>query len=266
MDRGGSGAMASNRLAGGDGMISSGSLVGVDEVGRGCLFGPVVAAAVILPDSALPGLIAAGLTDSKALSEAQRQTLDQRIRTQALSWGLGLSSVAEIDRWNILQASLLAMKRALQKLDRQPQLCLVDGNRAIPGLCWPQRTLVGGDGLEPSIGAASIVAKVWRDRLLLRLAHRYPGYGLAQNKGYGTRQHRDGIRRWGITPLHRRSFAPCREAALTTPLEGLGSGGEAAHLAPQCSEDRPASAVPTASPSGLVAESAGRDLNGHNPD
>jgi len=200
---------------------------GVDEVGRGCLFGPVVAAAVILPRSAVAGLEAEGLTDSKKLSAAQRDRLDLLIRDQAISWGLGMSSVAEIDRINILQASLLAMTRALQKLEPRPLACLVDGNRLIPELPYLQRTVVGGDSLEPAIAAASIIAKVWRDRLIIRLGNRYPGYGLERHKGYGTKQHRAAIAGLGLTPLHRMSFAPCQAAANsarpTVQLELLGS-------------------------------------------
>lgn len=201
-------------------------IVGVDEVGRGCLFGPVVAAAVILPNAALLGLGAAGLTDSKALSHTQREALDWQIRGQALGWALGLATVAEIDRLNILQASLLAMKRAVQKLSLSPQVCWVDGNQPIPGLAWPQRTIVNGDRLEPNISAASILAKVWRDRLMARLAERYPGYGLEHNKGYGTRSHRAALEARGITPLHRRSFAPCR-AAIATQLDVFDTDGAA---------------------------------------
>ncbi len=195
---------------------------GVDEVGRGCLFGPVVAAAVILPPDAVAGLQAQGLTDSKKLSEAQRDRLDLLIRDQAITWALGISSVADIDRINILQASLLAMTRAIQKLEPQPLACLVDGNRLIPQLPYPQRTVVGGDALEPSIAAASIIAKVWRDRLIARLGDRYPGYGFERHKGYGTKQHKEAIATLGLTPLHRMSFAPC-QAAVTTQLELLGS-------------------------------------------
>ncbi len=195
---------------------------GVDEVGRGCLFGPVVAAAVILPTSAIAGLRGEGLTDSKKLSAEQRDRLDILIRDQATDWALGISSVAEIDRINILQASLLAMTRALQKLEPQPLACLVDGNRLIPKLPYPQRTVVGGDALEPAIAAASIIAKVWRDRLIIRLGDRYPGYGFERHKGYGTKQHRQAIADLGLTPLHRLSFAPC-QAAVTTQLELLGS-------------------------------------------
>lgn len=201
---------------------------GVDEVGRGCLFGPVVAAAVILPASAIAGLKAEGLTDSKKLSPDQRDRLNDLIRSQATTWALGISSVAEIDRINILQASLLAMTRALQKLEPHPLACLVDGNRLIPNLPYPQRTVVGGDALEPAIAAASIIAKVWRDRLIIRLGDRYPGYGFERHKGYGTQQHRKAIAELGLTPLHRLSFSPCQAAAnhpttITTQLELLGS-------------------------------------------
>lgn len=193
---------------------------GLDEVGRGCLFGPVVAAAVILPTAALADLRSAGLTDSKKLSPAQRERLEHLIHQRALTWGLGLATVAEIDRLNILQASLLAMHRAVQKLNPQPLACLVDGNQRLPHLPYPQRTVVGGDGLEPAIAAASVLAKVWRDRLVIRLGDRYPGYGLERNKGYGTGQHRQAIATLGLTPLHRRSFAPCRAVLVGTPAMG----------------------------------------------
>ncbi|HEY9909541.1 MAG TPA: ribonuclease HII, partial [Thermosynechococcaceae cyanobacterium] len=156
-------------------------VAGVDEVGRGCLFGPVVAAAVILPDSALPHLLLAGVTDSKRLTSAQRTNLVQQIRSQATDCRIGLASVREIDRLNILQASLLAMRRSVSRLKVQPTLCLVDGNQPIPGLLMPQQTLVQGDSRSLAIAAASIIAKVWRDELMIRLALKYPEYGLAKN-------------------------------------------------------------------------------------
>ncbi len=211
------------------GMIdSSGAIAGVDEVGRGCLFGPVVAAAVILPASAVAPLVDAGLTDSKKLKPAQRDRLDCQIRQVALTYGLGLSSVAEIDRLNILQASLLAMRRAVRKLHPMPRLCLVDGNQSIPHLFCEQQTVIEGDRLEPRIAAASILAKVWRDRLIQRLAEQYPGYALDCNKGYGTPVHRAGLLEQGPSLLHRRSFSPCQIAPApqpdTTQLELLDNG------------------------------------------
>lgn len=185
-------------------------VAGVDEVGRGALFGPVVAAAVILPDSGLAALSAAGVTDSKLLSAEQRQRLSLQIQSTALCCTIGYASVREIDRLNILQASLLAMKRAVLKLNVEPQLCLVDGNQPIPGLQVPQQTLVKGDQRSLAIASASIVAKVWRDELITRLAIRYPMYHLAANKGYGTPAHRRALQEFGPSPYHRGSFSPCR--------------------------------------------------------
>ncbi|MBM0741054.1 ribonuclease HII [Phormidium sp. CLA17] len=185
-------------------------IAGVDEVGRGALFGPVVAAAIILPDSALHALEMAGVTDSKLLSASQRQRLAVQIRSFAVAHQIGYASVREIDRLNILQASLLAMKRAILRLSIQPNFCLIDGNQRIPELSISQEPLVKGDQKSIVIAAASIIAKVWRDELLTRMALRYPQYGLATNKGYGTAIHRQAILKYGITPYHRKSFSPCR--------------------------------------------------------
>lgn len=185
-------------------------IAGVDEVGRGALFGPVVAAAVILPRQELSALAAAGIADSKTLSPTQRRRLAPQICSGAIDCQIGLASVQEIDRLNILQASLLAMKRAVSKLRVQPDLCLVDGNQQIPQLPTPQRTMVAGDRRFLNIAAASILAKVWRDDLIVRLASQYPPYDLAHNKGYGTTLHRAAIREYGPCPLHRQSFRPCR--------------------------------------------------------
>lgn len=185
-------------------------IAGVDEVGRGALFGPVVAAAVILPDNAHDSLTIAGVTDSKLLSAPQRLELAQMIRRVATASHIGCASVREIDRLNILQASLLAMKRAVLKLKIQPDLCLIDGNQSVPGLLIAQRTLVKGDQTCLAIAAASILAKVWRDELITRLSQRYPNYNLATNKGYGTLAHRRAIAEYGITPYHRKSFSPCQ--------------------------------------------------------
>ncbi|WP_072016464.1 ribonuclease HII [Neosynechococcus sphagnicola] len=185
-------------------------IAGVDEVGRGALFGPVVAAAVILPETAMTALTVAGVTDSKKLSAARRQQLAGQIRDLALDCQIGSASVGEIDRLNILQASLLAMKRAIRKLQVTPHLCLIDGNQLIPDLGLPQQTLVKGDQQSLVIGAASIIAKVWRDRLLEQLALKYPHYDLAANRGYGSSRHHLALQEWGISPLHRRSFRPCQ--------------------------------------------------------
>jgi ribonuclease HII len=178
-------------------------VAGVDEVGRGPLAGPVVAAAVIL-DPARP---IEGLADSKKLTEKRRELLDPLIREQALCWALGRAEPQEIDRINILQASLLAMQRAVAALATQPGLALVDGNKA-PRLPCQVRTIVGGDASEPAISAASIIAKVARDREMVELDTRYPGYGLARHKGYPTKQHLQALRELGVSEIHRRSFGP----------------------------------------------------------
>jgi ribonuclease HII len=187
-------------------------IAGVDEVGRGCLWGPVVAAAVILPESALEELAAAGVTDSKLIAAADRPRLAQQIRERAIAHSLGYASVREIDRLNILQASLLAMKRAILRLSVPPDLCLIDGNQRVPGLPFDQQTLIKGDQRCLAIAAASILAKVWRDELVCRLAVKYPAYDLANNKGYGTPAHRKALQELGPIAGHRRSFAPCRLA------------------------------------------------------
>ncbi|MGB3766453.1 MAG: ribonuclease HII [Phormidesmis sp.] len=182
---------------------------GVDEVGRGALFGPVVAAAVMLPNDAIAPLTTAGVTDSKKLSAKKRQQLAQQIR-QTAHCAVGMASVYEIDRINILQASLLAMRRAVSKLSPQPDFCLVDGNQPIPKLPMEQQTVIKGDLNELAIAAASIVAKVWRDELIIRLSGQYPGYDLASNKGYGSAKHLAGIETLGITRQHRKSFKRCQ--------------------------------------------------------
>ncbi|MFO7816457.1 MAG: ribonuclease HII [Thermodesulfobacteriota bacterium] len=176
-------------------------VAGVDEAGRGCLAGPVMAAAVILP----PGFYLPELTDSKKISPTKRERLKVKIQAQALAWAVGLSWPGEIDRINILQASLLAMYRAVSKMKFRPELVLVDGNQKIP-IDLRQETIVGGDASEPCISAASIIAKVCRDRLMLALNRRYPGYGLDRHKGYGTQEHRDFILLKGPSPMHRMSF------------------------------------------------------------
>ena len=183
---------------------------GVDEVGRGALFGPVVAAAVILPTSVLSELVEAKIRDSKQLSAYRREELAKKICNCALAWGVDSASSAEIDQINILQASLLAMKRAVLKLKVKPQLCLVDGNHTIKDLSIPQQTLVKGDEKSIVIASASIVTKVWRDDLITQLAKKYPMYDLAANKGYGTARHLQALNEYGASPLHRRSFRPCQ--------------------------------------------------------
>jgi len=179
------------------------AVAGVDEVGRGPLAGDVVAAAVIL-DPATP---VPGLTDSKKLSERRREALFGQIREQAVAFAIARASVAEIDRLNILQASLLAMTRAVRSLAAEPALVYVDGNRC-PEWPYASRAIVKGDSRIAAIAAASILAKVTRDRELVALDARYPGYGLAQHKGYPTAEHLAALRAMGPTPVHRRSFGP----------------------------------------------------------
>lgn len=181
-------------------------MAGVDEVGRGSLFGPVVAAAVMVSPEVAHRLQGLGVRDSKTLSHRKREQLLEVIQELALDCQLGVASVAQIDRLNILQASLLAMKRAVLKLGEVPQVCLVDGCHEIPQLPGVQRTVVKGDQHEVAIASASIVAKVWRDRLITRLDPMFPQYDLRNNKGYGTQKHRQAIAEFGPSCLHRRSF------------------------------------------------------------
>ena len=184
---------------------TAGHLVaGVDEVGRGPLAGDVVAAAVILTDSPPEGV-----TDSKMLTPERREALAERIRDEAVSWALGRATLAEIDELNILQASLLAMRRAVEALHIQPSLVLVDGNR-LPKWPYEARAIVKGDLTEPSIGAASILAKVQRDAETLALHEHYPAYGFDRHKGYPTKAHLAALETAGISPVHRRSFGPVR--------------------------------------------------------
>jgi ribonuclease HII len=181
----------------------AGRLAGVDEAGRGPLAGPVVAAAVCLRlDSPIDGL-----NDSKKLSAAKRDSLYERIVTESTAWAVGMASVEEIARLNILQASLLAMTRALDGLAMTWDMAWVDGNQPIPSVPRDrQETLVSGDARSASVAAASVVAKVHRDRLMAELAKEYPGYGFEQHKGYATAVHIDRIRTLGLCPAHRRSF------------------------------------------------------------
>lgn len=185
-----------------------GLVAGVDEAGRGPWAGPVVAAAVVFDEGGPPAPLRAGIDDSKRCSAVRRAALYPAIVACA-SAAVGTASVAEIDGTNILRASLLAMRRAVARLDRAPTLALVDGNRA-PALPCPVRTVVGGDRRSMSIAAASIIAKVTRDRLMTRLSGRYPAYGWDRNAGYGTPAHRLALTRHGPTPHHRRSFRPVR--------------------------------------------------------
>lgn len=187
-------------------------IAGVDEVGRGTLFGVVVAAAVILPKTAIADCQAWGIKDSKKLSAARRTQLVPLVQQAAIAHQIGVATVAEIDELNILQAALLAMQRAIIGLSVTPELCLIDGNQQIPNLSIPQQTLVKGEDLAVSIAAASILAKVWRDRLMIELATTYPMYDLVNNKGYGTPKHLSAIAQYGVSPEHRRSFSPVRAA------------------------------------------------------
>lgn len=184
---------------------------GVDEAGRGPLAGPVVAAAVILPARC----VIDGLTDSKKLKPAERERLAGEIRARALSWRIHCATVEEIDALNILNATLLAMQRAVNSLLLQPAMVKVDGNRA-PALRCRVEAIVGGDDLEASISAASVLAKVYRDALMQRMDGLYPGYGFAQHKGYGTRAHLEALKEKGATVLHRRTFLPVRRALAQT--------------------------------------------------
>ncbi|MHB1461061.1 MAG: ribonuclease HII [Armatimonadota bacterium] len=184
-------------------MSSSNCLIGgVDEAGRGCLAGPVVASCVVLPQIVIPPFI----KDSKKLSAAQRAVACQWVFENALSVGIGLADVAEIEQINILQAAMLAMRRAVEKCDPQPTELRIDGNKLPRGLTIPAVCIVGGDDLDAAISAASIVAKVTRDLLMVRLDKIYPGYELAKHKGYATKLHREAIMRLGLTVIHRRSF------------------------------------------------------------
>jgi len=186
--------------------IACGHVAGVDEAGRGPLAGPVIAAAVILdPDNPVHGL-----KDSKQLSPSRREALYSEITRKAIAWGVGRAGVEEIDRLNILQASLLAMRRAVLMLNPAPRRVLVDGNQC-PHLDCPVEAVIGGDSTVAAISAASIIAKVTRDREMVELDRHYPGYGLARHKGYPSREHLQALRRLGVTPLHRRSYAPVRK-------------------------------------------------------
>lgn len=177
---------------------------GVDEAGRGCLFGPVTAAAVVLPN---PCPIR-GLRDSKVVPPAERARLAARIKSEAVSWAVGYASVEEIDRINILEASRLAMLRAVNALDPPADYLLIDAIRIASPL--PQQPIIHGDAISRSIAAASILAKYERDRLLEHFHTRYPVYNLARNKGYGTRDHLNALQEYGATPQHRSTFAPVR--------------------------------------------------------
>lgn len=176
---------------------------GCDEVGRGCLCGPVVAAAVILP----PDYANEFINDSKKLSKSNRNNLIEEIKTSALAWSIAEASVEEIDSINILHASFLAMSRAVEGLNIKPEHLLIDGNRFKSNLNIPFSCIVKGDSHFASIAAASILAKVYRDDLMEKMAEIYPGYGWEKNVGYPTKAHREGIIKLGLTPIHRKSFS-----------------------------------------------------------
>lgn len=180
-------------------------LAGVDEVGRGPLAGPVVTAAVILdPENPIEGLM-----DSKKLTEKKREVLAKEIRARALYWALGRAEVEEIDKINILQASLLAMQRAVSALRVKAEWVLVDGNHC-PAFACPAQAIIKGDGLIPVISAASILAKVARDHEMVALDAEYPGYGMARHKGYPSRAHVEALQLLGVSAIHRRTYAPVR--------------------------------------------------------
>lgn len=196
------------------GLHDQAAIAGVDEVGRGPLAGPVTAAAVVLDRTRSIGALSALIDDSKRLSAARREALAPAIEAVSVV-GLGWASRQEIDRLNILGATLLAMRRAVEaltsRLGRSPNHALIDGNRD-PGLACPSRTVIKGDGISLSIAAASIIAKVARDQVMVDLAARYPGYGWERNAGYGTAEHLAALDQLGPTLEHRRSFAPVRDA------------------------------------------------------
>jgi ribonuclease HII len=190
-------------------------IAGLDEVGRGPMFGPVVAAAVILA----PNCRIEGLTDSKKLTEKRRNELDAEIRLNAVAWAIAAVDAATIDQINILRASLLAMRLAVEQLALTPDYLLIDGRNTIDWPC-PQQAVIGGDALSLSIAAASVLAKVYRDRMLLELDLEFPGYGLARHKGYCCPEHFEALARLGPTPLHRRSFSPVAQTMLQFPEFG----------------------------------------------
>lgn len=203
-------------------------VAGIDEAGRGPLAGPVVAAVVLL-DASRP---IAGLRDSKKLLPRRREELAELIRERAYDYGIGVAEVEEIDALNILQATLLAMRRAVQQLKCRPTTIIIDGNKApqLADLVEDCRieTLVGGDDLVPEVSAASILAKCWRDAHMVELDRRYPGFGLAQHFGYPTAAHLAALARLGPSPIHRRSFAPVRSLLPGLPTPELLTPGSAA--------------------------------------
>ncbi len=202
-------------------------VAGVDEVGRGCLAGPVVAGAVILPADWQPE----GLRDSKLLRAEDRERLDREIRERALAWAIGAVEPAVIDRINILQATLLATQVAAGRLPVRPDVLVFDGSLGLPEIRLPQRVIVDADRLCASVAAASVIAKVARDRLMVEYDAVYPGYGLASNKGYAAPEHRAGLAAHGLTPIHRRTFAS------VAAIEQLGLWGTAAPVRDELTDD-----------------------------
>ena len=190
-------------------------IAGTDEAGRGPLVGSVVAAAVILD----PNKPIAGLNDSKKLTEKKREQLFLEIQEKALAWAIAESSAQEIDELNILQASLLAMRRAVEALSIQPEHVLIDGNKCVQGLTMSCEAVVGGDALHAEISAASILAKVTRDRQMVELDAKYPQFGFAKHKGYPTKAHFEAIAAHGVIAEHRRSFGPVKKAILAASAE-----------------------------------------------
>ena len=191
------------------------TVAGIDEAGRGPWAGPVVAGAVIIKDRHLDAFLLEGLDDSKKLSAKKREALYEKLfeaesRGQVVI-GIGQASAKEIDALNILQATFLAMRRAAEALKEQPEAAIIDGNQNPKGFVCPSRTVVKGDAKSMSISAASIVAKVYRDRLMAELALKYPFYAFEKNAGYGTKAHIEGLKQYGITPEHRKSYRPIQE-------------------------------------------------------
>ncbi|MBO5062799.1 MAG: ribonuclease HII [Prevotella sp.] len=201
-----------------DGVVEA----GCDEAGRGCLAGSVYAAAVILPAD----YENAELNDSKKLTARKRNELRQVIERDAVAWAVGIVTPEEIDKINILNASFLAMHRALDALSVRPEAVIVDGNRFKPYRDLPHATIVKGDGKYLSIAAASILAKTWRDEYMERIAQEHPQYDWTSNKGYPTRRHREAIRRFGVTPYHRMSYNLLGDAEPMLPFEEEANGGE----------------------------------------
>ncbi|BAQ62756.1 ribonuclease HII [Geminocystis sp. NIES-3708] len=185
-------------------------IVGVDEVGRGCLFGEVVACAVVLPFDDFYKLENIGVTDSKKLTAKKRQVLSPQIREIVKDYHIASVDNLIIDEINIFQASLRAMTKAIEHLSVIPSLCLVDGNALLPQLKYPQQALIKGDLRSPIIAAASILAKVYRDQKMMEYDQLYPEYDFKNNKGYGTKKHLQAIEKYGVTPFHRLSFSPCQ--------------------------------------------------------